>query len=582
MIRQKLTLLLKAAGGKDAGFELSPAAKPEFGHYSTNIALRLAKERGRSPMAAAKEIAEKIQKSVPAILIQNVQVAPPGFINFWLAPEAFQGEFREIIRRGERFGRTGLGRGRTVILEYSSPNIAKPMHVGHLRNTALGDALARIHEFLGYKVIRWNYIGDWGTQFGNLIAAYKKWGRKGEVEKEPVATLLKLYVRFHEEAGKRPELQELGRQEFKKLESGDKENRRLWNWFRKVSLREFTGVYRMLGVKFDVETGESFFEKELPPLILELERSKIAVESQGALMISLAKSGLPPALIRKADGASLYLTREIANLKYRLKRYKPAKILYIVGNEQSLHFEQFFAVAEILGLTDKVELAHVKYGLVLNEGGKKFSTREGKVISAREVLEKAVRLAREMVEKKNPRLSAGEKRKIAQAVGIGAVKYINLKENRNSTVVFDWKKMLDFSGDSAPYLQYTYARLKSILRKARWNRRQAASVKRQDVFRRLVEEKELAFIRKMAEFPETVKFAAATRAPNAIAVYLYELANVINSYYESTPILSARSGLALNRENEGLKNARLALIAAASGIMKTGLGLLGISAPEKI
>lgn len=565
---------MRAVSGGYVDFDLAPAVKPEFGHYSTNLALRLAKERGRSPMATAKEIAERIRRFAPTTLIQDIQVAPPGFINFWLSPEAFQDELREIIRQGEEFGKMNLGRGRTVILEYSSPNIAKPMHVGHLRNTVLGDALARIYEFLGYKVIRWNYLGDWGTQFGNLIAAYKKWGKRREVEKKPIETLLALYVRFHRAAGEHPELEELGRQEFKKLESGDRENRRLWFWFRKASMREFTRIYRVLGVKFDVEIGESFFNPDTGPLILELEKKKIAVESQGALIIPLTKQGLPPALIRKADGTSLYLTREIANLKYRLRRYKPVKILYVVGNEQSLHFEQLFAVAEILGLAGKAELVHVKYGLVLDEGGKKFSTRRGRIISAADVLAKAVRLARETVEKKNPHLTAREKAKIAAGVGVAAVKYVNLRENRKSTVIFDWKKMLDFSGDSAPYLQYTYARLRSIWRKAGRGRRQVAGGRRPAVFRRLVEEQELALVRKMGEFPEIVRAAALAYAPNILAVYLYELANAVNSYYESTPILKD--------EEVKRKNARLALIVAASKVIKTGLGLLGLAAPERI
>lgn len=586
MLRRKLVNLLKKTGIKDANFELFPAAKAQFGHYSTNLPLLLAKKHGKNPMAVADDLAEKIRNFAPPGFIHKIQVAPPGFINFWLTPEAFQKEFLEISRQGKRFGRTNIGRGRKVIVEYSSPNIAKPMHVGHLRNTILGDALAKIYQFLGYKVIRWNYFGDWGTQFGKLIAAYKKWGRKKEVEKNPIETLLKLYIRFHNEAaksaGKKEKFEELGRQEFKKLEEGDKENRRLWNWFRKISLSEFFRVYKILGVKFDVEIGESFFEKKLPALVLELQRKKIAVESQGALVIPLEKSGLPPALIWKADGSSLYFTREIANLRYRLEKYKPAKILYIVGNEQSLHFEQLFAAAKILGLSRGTELVHVKYGLVLDEGGNKFSTREGRIISAVEILEKAVRLARETVEKKNPGLTAREKEKIALAVGVGAVKYLNLKENRNSAVIFDWKKMLDFGGDSGPYLQYTYARLKSILRK----RSQELGVKNKkqkikngeetikNQASRLTEESELNLIRKMAEFPETVKSAASAYAVNMITVYLYELANAINSFYESTPILKDK--------DEKRKSARLALIAAAAEVMKTGLGLLGISAPEKI
>jgi arginyl-tRNA synthetase len=569
MLKHKLVQLLNRVCGGDANLELSPPGKPDFGHYSTNFALRRAKKLGRRPMAVAEEIAEKIRKIAPPTFIQNIQIAPPGFINFWLTPEAFWDEFQEINRQGKRFGGADVGRGKKVIVEYSSPNIAKPMHIGHLRNTVLGDALARVYEFLGYKVIRWNYIGDWGTQFGNLIAAYKKWGKKSEVEKEPIGTLLKLYIRFHEEAGKHPELEELGRQEFRKLEAGEKVNRHLWSWFRKMSLQEFNRVYKTLGVKFDVEIGESFFEKDLVPLVLELVRKKIAVESQGALIIPLDAKNLPPALIRKADGASLYLTREIANLKYRLQKYRPAKIIYVVANEQTLHFEQLFAVAKLLGLGRGTELMHVKYGLVLDEGGKKFSTREGRTISASEVLEKAVRLARETVEKKNPDLSAKEKGKIARAVGIGAVKYILLRENRNSTVVFDWKRMLDMRGDSAPYLQYTYARLKSILRKAG---KRALSIKPRAS--RLAEEGELTLIHKLAEFPEALKSAAENYAVNVLAAYLYDLANAVNSYYESTPILKDK--------NKERKEARLALIASAARILKSGLELLGISAPEKI
>lgn len=568
MLRQKLVRLLKNVGAKDADFEVIPSPKPDFGHYSTNLPLRLANAHRRSPMAVAEKIAEKIRKSASLNFIQNVQVAPPGFINFWLTPGAFQKEFQEIVRQGDGFGGSDLGRSKTVILEYSSPNVAKPMHVGHLRNTVLGDALANIHGILGYTVVRWNYLGDWGTQFGKLVAAYKRWGKKSEVEKEPMETLSRLYVRFHEEAEKHPELEEMGRYEFRKLEDGDKENRRLWGWLRKVSLKEFSRAYKLLGVKFNVSIGESFFEKDLEPIVLELVRKKIATESQGALIIPLDEKNLPPVLIQKSDGTSLYITREIANLKCRLKKYKPGKILYVVGNEQSLHFEQFFAVAEILGLGRGVQLTHVKYGLVLDEGGKKFSTREGRTVSAEEVLQKAVRLSRETVEKKNPGLSAKEKARVAQAVGTGAVKYLNLKENRNSTVVFDWKKMLDFRGDSAPYLQYTHARLKSILRKAG----RMSGIKYQAS--RLAEEQELLLIRKMSEFPNVIQAAGKTLAPNALAVYLYELANEANSFYESTPILRDK-----DRER---RNARLALVAAASGILKRGLGLLGISAPEKI
>jgi len=562
-MRKKLESIIKKAISHAA--ELSVPENEQFGHYSTNAAMRLAKIKKENPMDLAAELAAKIEKSAPKNFFERIEIAAPGFINFWISKEILRGELLLISKNKERYGRNDIGKKRKIIIDYSSPNIAKPMHVGHLRSTIIGDALANIYEFAGFKVIRWNYIGDWGTQFGKLIAAYKRWGNKAQLEKSPIAELLSLYVRFHKEETANPIFANEGREEFMKLESGDSKNKKLWSWFRQESMKEFKKIYAMLGIKFDIALGEAFLEPYLKPLIDRLYKKKIARESEGALIVPLEEKGLPPALIQKSDESSLYLTRDIAGLEYRLKKYKPAKIIYVVSNEQTLHFSQFFAVAEKMGLKKPV-LAHVKFGFVLGDKGKKLSTRSGEAVRLEELLEKSIDLARKIVEKKNPKLKAKDKEKIATDVGLGAVKYNDLKENRLSDISFDWDKMLDFSGDSGPYLQYTYARLKSILRKSR--------ISKKADFKLLDSETELSLVRKMAEFPETVRRSAENLTTNNIAKYLYELANLANKFYESTPIIIDK--------NIACRNARLVLIGSVTSVMKNGLGLLGIKAPEKI
>jgi arginyl-tRNA synthetase len=445
------------------------------------------------------------------------------------------------------------------------------MHVGHLRSTIIGDALANIYESLGYKVTRWNYLGDWGTQFGKLIAAYKLWGDKKEVEKRPIKTLEELYVRFHEEMKTKPELESAGREEFQKLEGGDKENRKLWEWFKKESLKEFGKIYETLGVRFDVEIGESAYEEDLPPTVAELKKRGIAEAGEGgSIIVKLDKYGLPPALVQKSDGVSLYLTRDIASLKRRIAKYKPEKILYVVANQQTLHFQQLFAIAKMLGLGG-VEFEHVKFGMVLGEDKKKLSTREGKVILLEEVIERAVGLARETVEKKSAErkapLSEKEKGEIAKTVALGALKYQDLKEHRNSDIIFDWQKMLDFSGNSGPYLQYTYTRLVNIKKKA-------GRVGAEPDFNLLTEKIEDSMIKRLLDFPDVVKRVGETNLPNHLALYLYELANLASQFYETVPVLKDKNSPRLA--------ARLALVETTAAILKTGLGLLGIEVLEKI
>lgn len=551
--------------------EISPPPDPTLGDFATPVALRVAKERKTDPFALANEFSEKLSSRDQGKLFAKIEAVRPGFINFYLNPDFVRQEFAGAIKN-KGFRAENFGQGKRVLVEYSSPNIAKPMHVGHLRSTILGEAISNIHEALGYKAIRWNYIGDWGTQFGKLIAAYKLWGDKKKIEKAPIEELLALYVRFHDELKTRPELEAMGRDEFKKLEQGSRESRHLWQWFRKESLKVFSAAYRRMGVKFQKTIGESSYEKDLQPLVKALlSLTGVVEKSEGALIFPLGRFNLPPALIQKSDGASLYITRDIAALKIRLKKYKPVKFLYVVGNEQALHFEQLFAIAKVLRL-DGAELAHVKFGLVLGPDGKKFSTREGRTIQLEELLDEAISRAYKVVSQKNPDLSGLEKRLVAEAVGIGALKYYTLKENRQSDITFDWEAMLDFTGDSVPYLQYTYTRLRSILRK-RADKRGSKNTPRINADEQAVAQ-ELGIMKKILNFSDVLALCAKSYQTSHLAKYLYDFSKLMSRYYETTPILSDK--------DDSRRKARLALIQVAANTIERGLGLLGIKVIERM
>lgn len=565
MIKEKIKKLVEKQLPKGIGVEISSTENAVFGHYSTNVGMKLAKDQGKNPREVGEDLVAKIVAAAPKNLFSKVEVAGPGFVNFYLSPKTLQAELKNIYKQKDKYGKSNLGKGKKVIVEYSQPNIAKKMHVGHLRSTIIGDALANIMEECGYKVVRWNYLGDWGTQFGKLIYAYKKWGNKAEVKKNPIEELLRLYVYFHDQAKADETLEVVGREEFKKLEKGDRENRALWKWFREESLKEFKSIYKTLGINFDVWIGESSYEKQMAPIIAELKKKGIASESEGALVVDLAEQNLPVALIAKSDGASLYLTRDLASVRDRNKKYKPLQIIYVVANEQTLHFEQMFAVAKIMKIGG-AELKHAKFGLVLGEDRKKLSTREGRAVQLSELIDKILVLAEEAIDKKSTDLSAVKKKKIARAVGIGALKYNDLKENRNSDIVFDWERMLDFSGNSAPYLQYTRARLNRIIKKAG---------KVYDVdFSVINSESELNLIKKLMDFPDEIKKSAETLYTNNLATYLFSLAVLANKFYETTPILK--------EEDKKKRAGYLALIFSVSLVIKKGLGLLGIESPEEI
>lgn len=534
--------------------------------YYTNAAFVLAKAVGKSPTETAEKIITEVNNNKAIREIAAEISEQKGFINFKLKDGFVAQKLVEVAKNG--FDRSGLikrNKERKIIVEYSSPNIAKKMHAGHLRSTIIGDAIKNIFLWLGYRVISWNHTGDWGTQFGKLLYMYKKM-HGAKKTKISIEELEKLYIKFNKEVKRDPSLQDKAKKETKKLQDGDKVNLNLWRYFTEVSLNEFNKFYKLLDIKFDYIAGESFYQNFLTDIVKNALDKKIAVKSQGAVIILLEKFNLPPFLIQKSDGAFMYGTTDLASLKYRIDKFNPEKIIYVVANEQTLHFEQLFAAAKLLGLLNdrNSRCAHVKFGLLLNETGKKFSTRGGVVVHLENLINEIVSSAHDLVSKKNHGLTEKEKKEIAEVIGIGAIKYNDLSRDRQGDIVFDKKKMLSLEGNSAPYLQYTFVRINSVLKKAgRFNLDKI-------VFSEVIERDLAAAVLK---FPETVLEAAQSLKPNIVADYLYNLASRFHYFYEVAPILSSP---------EEIKNSRLILIKSIARTIKEGLGILGIKTPEKM
>lgn len=540
-----------------------------FGDYSANFAMRRWQDFGfKNPREFANFLAKKLQKDKDlAKIVSKIEVAGPGFINFFLKKEFFVEELKRILKEKNKYGKSKNGKNKTVIFDYSSPNIAKPFGIGHLRSTIIGQALYNIYKFLGFKCIGDNHLGDWGTQFGKLIVAVKKWGEK-KTGDYPIEDLEELYIKFHKEVEKNPKIEEEGREWFKKLEEGDKEAKKIWRAFVKISLKEFTKIYKLLGIKIDYALGESFYEEMLKDIIKEAKEKKIAIESQGALIIKYSHNELPPAMILKSDGATTYLTRDLATVKYRLKKWKPDLIIYEIGVDQELHLKQLFRAVELLGW-DKTKFFHVAHGLYRKTTGK-FSTRRGETIHLEEVLKEAILRAREIVQNSETGrgLSEEEKEKVAKMVGIGAVKYNDLSQHYSKDIVFDWEKILNLKGNSAPYLQYTFVRCQSVLRKVKFK----TLPKKIEAIDFNLEEEDI--LREIYKFPEIVQEAAEKFSPNLICNFIFDLAQKYNFFYDLHPILKAKT--------EELKIFRLALTMAVAQVLKNSLNLLGISAPEKM
>ena len=491
--------------------------------------------------------------------IEKLEVSGP-YLNFFLKISHLTNILKEIQVDKHKFGEQNIGRNKKIVLEFSSPNIAKPFGVGHLRSTVIGNSLAKVLKILNYKVISVNHLGDWGTQFGKLIVAYNKWGNEKLLEKDPIKYLLKLYVKFHKELEKNKDLQEQARTEFKKLENNNKQAIKLWELFRELSIEEFHRIYGILDVKFDSQHGESFYNNKMEAAIKKL-KTKVKTEiSENALVVNLKKYNMPPLILIKSNKSSTYHTRDLAAAYYRLKTYKPEKVLYTVGSEQKLHFQQLFLVLNKYGIKDKLE--HIDFGLFNFPEGK-MSTRKGNVIFLEEVLNKSIKLASNIIEKKNPKLK--NKQEVAKQVGIGAIIFSDLSNDRIKNIDFDWDRMLSFEGETAPYLQYTYARASSILRKAE----QGVSIK--ELNYTLKEEKEL--LKLLNKYKETIVKTSKTYKPHHIANYLISLAQAFNEFYHKCPVIS---------EKRSIMKSRLLLVDCVRQTLKNGLGLLGIKAPEEM
>lgn len=532
----------------------------EMGDYAFPC-FRLAKTFRKAPNLISAELVEKIGKNE---YFEKIESVGP-YINFFVKKEAIvKTVLDEAKDKKDKFGSSKIGEGKTVLVEFSSPNIAKPFHIGHIRTTIIGHALYKIYTFLGYDTVAINHLGDYGTQFGKLIVGYKNWGDKETIEKDPINELLKLYVKFHEEAEKNPALDDEARNWFNKLEHQDEEALELWHWMREISLSEFNKVYDMLGIKFDSLAGESFYSDKMPRVIEELEEKKLLVKSEGAEIVDLESFGLPPALVKKSDGSTLYVTRDIAASIYRKEHYDFYKNIYVVGSEQILHFKQWMAIVKLMGYDWVKDCIHVPFGMVSLEDGT-MSTRKGRVVFLEDVLKKAIEKTHDIIEERNPNLE--NKEEVAKQVGIGAIVFQELFNGRIKDYVFSWDKTLSFEGETGPYVQYAHARANRLLDKGEF------SLEDDIDYSLLNSEEEMAIIKLLYDFPNTVINSAEKYEPSFVTRHVTEIAKSFNRFYHNCPILS---------EDEGIRKARLLLVYATKAVLKTGLNLLGMEAPDKM
>jgi arginyl-tRNA synthetase len=562
LLARRLADALAKAGLPDSG-ELTQATDPRFGDYQTNAALVLGKERGENP----RNVAEKILKHFDvADISETPTVAGAGFINFKLGVDAIEKKTAELVS-DERMGVAKSSAPKTVVIDFGSPNVAKPMHVGHIRSTALGDALARIAAFLGHDVIRDNHIGDWGTQFGMVIWGWKNLLDRSALARDPLAEIVRIYKETNAKSTSDPAVREACRQELVKLQSGDKEDTDIWNECVAFSMLDFEHVYELLDIHYDIQCGESFYNDRLAGVVDRLLKSKIAEISEGAVVVffhDLPELADKPCIIRKSDGGFNYATSDIATVEYRIDELKRNTLWYVVGAPQTLHFKQIFEIARREGF--KAEFRHIPFGNVLGEDRKLMKTRSGENVPLRQLLEEACARARKIIEEKNPDLSEQEKIDIARTIGVGAVKYADLVQYRMTDYVFSWDKMLALQGNTAPYLQNAYVRIRSIFRKAGEVAPKSGNI----IFK---EAAEIGLAKRLCQFAEIVPQVLNDFRPNILATYLFELAKSFHSFYEACPVL---------KSEEQVRSSRLALCELTGRVLQRGLNLLGIKVPEKM
>ena len=532
----------------------------EMGDYAFPC-FKLAKVFRKAPNAIAEDLAGKIQPTDDINKIINLG----GYVNFFVNRESLAKKvINQVLTEKENYGKSEFGKGKTVVVEFSSPNIAKPFHIGHVRTTVIGNALSKIYASQGYHVEKLNHLGDYGTQFGKLIVAYKLWGDKQAVENDPIKELLKLYIRFHDEAETKPEMEDEAREWFTKLENGDEEAKDLWQWFRDESLKEFSRVYKLLDIDFDSYVGESFYSDKMPAVIEELKEKNLLEESDGAMIVNLEDSKLPPALIQKRDGSTLYLTRDLASAFYRKKLYDFDKSIYVVGSQQELHFKQCFEIIKRMGYEWYKDMIHVQFGMVALEEGT-MSTRKGRVVFLEDVLNQAIDRTRQIIDEKNP--EAENIDEVAKAVGVGAVVFQELSNSRIKDYTFSWDRTLSFEGETGPYVQYTHARCCAVLRKAD----QPVSA---DINYELLSDQDAADVLSVLEnFNKSLMTAMKKNEPHIVTRFVLDLAQAFNKFYHNSPILV---------DDADLRAARLALVEATRQTIENALKILGMKAPHKM
>lgn len=557
-------VLTEVAGRPDVDPQLHPCANPQHGDYQSDAAMGLAKELRRNPREIAQAVVDKL---CLADLCEPPTVAGPGFVNLRLRSDFLAQQLGKLVR-DERLGIPTPAVPRTLVVDYSSPNVAKPMHVGHIRSTIIGDSLARMLRAQGHTVIADNHLGDWGTQFGKIIVGYRRHLDPDAFAADPVGELERLYKVVNEECKQNEDTLTEAREALVKLQSGDPEHVALWEKFRAVSQHVFDDLYARLGVHFDVTLGESFYNPRLKQVVQDLLDKGIAEESEGAICVFFPDDpelADKPCLIQKRDGAALYATTDLATIQYRVERWHPDEIVYVTDARQQLHFKQLFAVARRWGVA--VELRHVPFGMILGEDNKPFRTRDGEPLKLHALLDEAEARAYDIVSTKNPDLSEPERREVARVVGLGAVKYADLSQNRLSDYVFSWDKMLSMTGNTAPYLQYSYVRIRSIFRKGRVDE----SALPEQV--PCGEPAERALGLRLVRFPEALAEALADYRPNLLCNYLYDLAVTFTAFYEQCPVLPAEPPVRRNR---------LALCHLTAAVIQRGLDLLGIEVSERM
>lgn len=545
---EEITALIEVPPNKDMGDFAFPCFK-------------LAKVFRKAPNMIAAELSEKIEAKG---VISNVTPLG-GYINFFVnKSQLAETVIKDVLTKKEKYGHSNLGKDKTIVIDFSSPNIAKPFHIGHIRTTVIGNALYKIYDSQGYNTVRINHLGDYGTQFGKLIVAFKLWGNKEAVEANPIPELLKLYIQFHDEAERHPEMEDEARAWFTKLENGDKEAKELWQWFRDESLKEFARVYDLLDIEFDSYNGESFYSDKMDRVIDIIKDKGLLQESQGTNIVDLEEYNMPPALITKNDGSTLYMTRDLAAALYRKENYDFEKCIYVVGSQQSLHFQQLFKVLELVGFEWAKDMVHVPFGMVALEEGT-MSTRKGRVVFLEDVLKQAIEKTKETMLAKNPNaLNVDE---IAKQVGVGAVVFQELSNSRIKDYTFSWSRTLSFEGETGPYVQYTHARCCAVLRKAE-------EEVTTDINYELLNDVDSAEVLKViASFNKTILNAMRKNEPHIITRFVLDLAQAFNKFYHDNSILV---------EDAELRKARLALVCATRQALENGLKLLGMQAPERM